>query len=330
MRGRGANRLAQAFTDVGLGLPTNKTWQRALLGLHSRLRLAIVRRHDPLIEYELEGTRILVPLSHNMPYHRKAEPLHSLNLGRIASYVEDHHPGMAAIDIGANVGDSVCILRAAVPGVPILCIDGDPGYFRILRENLAGMSAIEFEECLLGSDIRDVPGELLRTGGSAKFVVGEGWAVQRVTTLVEALERHPLFKSAKLVKTDTDGYDCEILDGAIDMLAEMKPVVFLEYDPIMMSRLGRSGTATLAAMAEKGYRTALVYKNSGELMMSLQLSDADALRELDGYLLSVGRSSGSVGSVYVDLCVFHEADNDLARHALEAELAFFTAWSGSS
>ena len=46
-----------------------------------------------------------------------------------------------SIDIGANVGDSVVIVRD-VSDAPILCIDADPRFHRYLKINTANLSDV--------------------------------------------------------------------------------------------------------------------------------------------------------------------------------------------
>ncbi len=85
--------------------------RRPLVGLR---RLA-VRAGDPAIRYTLDGTDLLLPLSHDLPMHRARYPRYSANLGDVAAAVAAARPEATMVDIGANIGDSVAIAAAPFP-----------------------------------------------------------------------------------------------------------------------------------------------------------------------------------------------------------------------
>src|SRR6516225_4669060 len=86
------------------------------------------------VEREIAGFRLRMPATHPLPHYFSIFPHFNRNLGRIGKAVHRKYPSMSAIDIGANVGDSVAIMRSQ-SHFPILCIEGSPGYFELLRRN---------------------------------------------------------------------------------------------------------------------------------------------------------------------------------------------------
>ncbi len=81
---------------------------------------------DPAVSVMIGDRELLMPLSHDLPIHRACHPDYSLNLGRVVAALEEvRDAGAPIVDIGANIGDSVAIIRDAVPDAPILCIEGD-------------------------------------------------------------------------------------------------------------------------------------------------------------------------------------------------------------
>jgi FkbM family methyltransferase len=272
---------------------------------------------DPLVVYRIHGREILLPLSHNLPYNRKAWPLHNENLGRIAAYIAAVYSPLTVIDVGANVGDSLCVIGSAVPNFRALCIDADDVFFDLLVRNFGSDPDLVFEKCLVGDSATPVTGEMIRRGGTAMVVASTGRDQLDVTSLQTLLERHPLFLSAKLLKIDTDGYDCDVVDGSIHLLSRLKPVIFMEYDPEQMTHRGFDGTPTLQRLAGAGFRLGLVYDHVSDLMHSIDLGSATALEELNGYLRS------SQARRYADICIFHDEDRELAELARREELRFF-------
>jgi hypothetical protein len=71
-----------------------------------------------------------------------------------------------------------------------------------------------------------------------------------------------------------------------------------------------------------GYRYALVYENTGDLMLLLDLQDKRLLSDMDAFF--AGRNGGR----YADICAFHTTDSDLALSMHKTEVEFFRAVRG--
>jgi hypothetical protein len=120
------------------------------------------------------------------------------------------------------------------------------------------------------------------------------------------LRAHPRFAGARLLKTDTDGADFEILRSSIDALARARPVLFFEYDPTLRVDGPRAARETVAALRDAGYGSFLVYDNFGHFVRRI---DARGFAELDRYLFSNLYFGRRV--YYYDVCAFSGADADL-------------------
>lgn len=131
---------AQWVHEALLEAPPTGVRRRALRGLRGTLAAVA----DPPVRFELEGMSLLLPLSHDLPRLRGQFPLYSDNLRRLAAAAAAKYADLVVVDIGANVGDSVALVRAAAPDAPILCVEGDPRYLEFLRGDL-----------LLGVDLDD-------------------------------------------------------------------------------------------------------------------------------------------------------------------------------
>ncbi|MBD2129906.1 hypothetical protein NDI39_22750 [Microcoleus sp. ZQ-A2] len=88
----------------------------------------------PLISYKIAGFNLLLPFSHQLPFILKTYPLYSSNLARLAKYVKEKYEHLKFIDIGANIGDSIALLRKEAV-FPILCIEGDEQFLSALEKN---------------------------------------------------------------------------------------------------------------------------------------------------------------------------------------------------
>jgi FkbM family methyltransferase len=277
------------------------------------------RISDPLIPYDLEGASLLLPFSHELPFIRRAAPQYSGNVGRLARLVREKYSDMTMVDIGANVGDTVAIVRRLCR-CPMLCIEGDARYFEILQSNIvrAGFDDVELACTFVGSETGSIRAVSVASGGTGRLVLDHDAAAPlKIKRLSDILADYPRFADFKLLKIDTDGYDCRILRGSVDLLARCRPVVFFEYDPHFLTQCSDKGIDVFECLRAAGYGPALVYENNGDYLLSTDLASDAMLLDLHQFY------TGRHGQRYMDLCVFHQEDEDLCHRARAGEREYF-------
>jgi FkbM family methyltransferase len=279
--------------------------QKRAFGLARKL---IAPRRERLIRYELGGREILLPFEHDLPLIRSAFPQYSTNIGRLCSHVSVKYPDLHLIDIGANVGDTVAIVRE-LSQCPILCVEGDEYYFNILSENIrrAKFLSVETVRAFVATYTGEIKGQLVSLAGTAHFVENNANSMKAIK-LSYLLNDFPKFQSSKLLKIDTDGFDCGILRSELKWLGERKPVIFFEYDPFFFQNQSYNGARIFEDLLGAGYTFAIIYDNFGDYLISVDLQrDALILADLQDYYI------GRLGQLYVDVAVFHWEDRDLAE-----------------
>jgi FkbM family methyltransferase len=311
--------LGQAVNDALLRIEPRSALARGLRWWLIRARQFLIRVSDPLIRYQIGDSTIRMPLSHDLPHHQALFPQYSLNLGRIAGVLRVAWPDLAAVDVGANVGDSVAILRSAGP-IPVLAIEGNLHYFKLLEENAKALGPDLYLRCVMaGTASGQGGGAMQEYGGSAYYV--EGRAVANPVpfeTLSHLIDGAPQLSGRKLlIKIDTDGLDCKILKSEEQLLRTRRPVVFFEYDPFHLQRYGDDGFTVFDVFRRAGYANLLVYENTGDLLVSLGLDQETQLRELHDFY------SGRGGERYADICAFHRDDSELFETVRQSEIDFF-------
>src|SRR5215468_3310141 len=112
LRGTLKDYLAQKTLDSFLALRSIYLTDEIKFRVLRRMREWLVRHGDPVVQFDLDGSKMLAPLSHELPLTRKRLPCYSANLGRIAAQVKGKYPDLTVIDIGANIGDSAAIVRS--------------------------------------------------------------------------------------------------------------------------------------------------------------------------------------------------------------------------
>ena len=316
-----ATKLGQLLLDQLVGTRRSgfrETAARAAFIACRRLMLVIA---DPVVAYRLAGTVVQLPLSHDLPVIRSKHPEYALAIGRIARVVHSRYPRLSLIDIGANVGDTVAIVREHA-SFPILCIDGDAEFFDLLRSNIEREANVEAVCAIVDDATRATEGSLVSKQGTARLQRTERTNSVRTCSLVDLLQEFPAFLSSKLIKVDTDGMDTRILMGASGLLDSVRPVLFCEYDPHLAALAGSDARELLGLLVKSGYRMAMVYENTGEYVRTLDLTRRDEVEDLHAFY------SGRGGHRYADLCVFHEEDQALWVAARSTELEYFRRTRG--
>jgi FkbM family methyltransferase len=268
-----ADRVEQAILGGDPSTPGGRARLKAAIGA----RRLLVRLGDPKVRYRLGSVELDLPLSHELPFYRHDHPRYDERIGTLAREL-----GGPVVDVGANVGDTAASIRAA-SDVPILCIEGERGFFSLLERNAARMGDVELEHAFVDAPTQ---GHVQRGAGTARIVAGDEGLPTK--PLERILEEHPRFAVPALLKLDTDGMDVPILVANLHLLARLRPVLFFEYDP----NLGASPDV-FERLATVGYATAEWFENTGEPAGTV---------ELPAHLHE--RYIGHGGHRYADICVW--------------------------
>ena len=299
----------QWILDRSVETPTRGASARIRFGalrLIRRLRLAF---SDSVVNYSLGKTPLRVPFSHELPFYRRMLPEYSDNLRRITVHVQGKYSNLCVIDIGANVGDSIALIRQS-SNAPVLAIEGDGLFFSLLAENKAELHDVELFHGFVGAQ-GDEASYLERKRGNARLARANSHDPILLHSLSEILKSHPRFAKAKLLKIDAEGFDARILSTETNWLRIARPIVFFEYCPAMAGALGFATFSVFEKLQTAGYCAVFVYRNSGTWQAYVRIDDSDSLRRLDAEL----RQNGG----FCDVVAFHEEDIDLANGAYAEE-----------
>jgi FkbM family methyltransferase len=273
-----------------------------------RVRLFV---SDPAVDLLLGTFNLRLPLSHELPFYRRKFPHYASNLGKVSFHARRKYPDLTMIDIGANIGDSVAIAHS-YSDHPVLCLEGEPRFFQLLKENTRNLPAVEIEQTFIGAP-GDHVGSIDVRSGNAQVLLGPTPGQSTICTLTEALARHPRFASAKLLKIDAEGFDCRIIAAEIKLLKANKPIVFFEYYPKCSELVGQEAFPVFTTLSSLGYSMVLIYRNVGSYLMSLTLDQLDALQDLHHFISNQGG--------FCDVVAFHTEELEIAINLRAAESA---------
>jgi FkbM family methyltransferase len=270
---------------------------------------------DKAVQRTVQGVSMTMPKSHMLPVFAKLKPQYGQNLVELAVALARAEPAqpLQVLDIGANIGDSALQISAA-SGARVLCVEGDRYWADYLHRNVDGNDRISIEEVLLLPNEEHAFGSAataVRANGTTRFVSGEsGTDAMPSATAPEIRDRNPDFANLRLVKSDTDGFDPQLIPAIAKAWAASKPVLFFEYDPILARKVGIDPDAMWAELAALGYSHVAVWDNGGDPLGHLDIG------EIAQHIGSLEPRPMHLGYDFWDVAVTHGQDA-VGRAALD-------------
>ena len=137
-------------------------------------------------------------------------------------------PEPTILDVGANVGFTTLILAAVCPKARIVAFEPVPANIRLLEENLRanGVTNVTVVRAAVG----EAKGTVTMAGeGPWSVIAGSGSDVPVVTLDAWCAEHLPDMP-IDLVKIDVEGYEPNVLAGALELMRRWRPRTFLEFN----------------------------------------------------------------------------------------------------
>lgn len=238
--------------------------------------------------------------------------------GRLAKTIATKYPGMTLIDVGANVGDTIAVVKTEVD-VPVIGVEGDEVTYGYLEKNSSQFNNISIVKTFLGEKTEELNVNFEKSGWNATIIPGDKGGKQIQFKTLDAVIAEGGFDSRtlKLLKVDVEGFDTIVLRGAGDIIKKHKPVVFLEYNRQNMISIKEAGLPTLLSFAGAGYNKVAFFDHKGTLILATSVKNTEVVTYLHEYASSAKNLIG-----YYDICLFHEEDDQLAEQFLSLEKKF--------
>lgn len=176
----------------------------------------------------------------------------------LQAFVAACTPGMRLIDVGASYGVfTLAALHHGGPSARVTAIEPSAAARRILRINVAAAGATDratvMSAALAAPDAATLP--LLTTGAGQAHMMVRGVAGRSDATAVAATTLDAVAErfAPTHVKIDVEGFEGDVLKGAMVTLRRDRPVVFLELHCAMLRALGEDPAECLAILRACGY-----------------------------------------------------------------------------
>ncbi len=237
------------------------------------------------------------------------QPFRDLCVGITAKYVSAKYPNGTMIDIGANIGDTAAIIATYAQNKLIL-IEGSDYFFELLVRNTSQLPNKIVTKKVLVSDGSKISGTFHHGGGTAIFDQSPEAHLQVQTVkLCDIADENTCF-----IKTDTDGYDFEILKASLDWLTLRHPAILFEHQ-IRKNQDYESAEELYISLVEIGYSYFIVWDEQGFLLLST--ISLEILKDLNLYLFkifqNVCENNGRWTIGNYDVLCLHKDDEDIYK-----------------
>lgn len=245
----------------------------------------------------------------------KYDPGANSQLGRLSVCVATKYPTLSVLDVGANVGDTIAIIKSAIE-LPVIGIEGDDFAFEFLKRNTMALKNVTLIKTFLGEKIESKKVSMEKSGWNTTLIPNEdNGETIHLKTLDEVLaEEHLQNRTLKLLKIDCEGFDTIILRGSAKLIREKRPVIYFEYNRTNMDAIGEDGLSTLLTLSAVGYRNVIFFDNKGRFIMNAPIDQEGIITDLHRYA-----QADNSCIAYYDICLFHEDDTDLAQQFIDSE-----------
>lgn len=131
------------------------------------------------------------------------------------------------LDVGANIGFMTMALASKCN---VIAFEPQLELFRLLEENVTG-KPVECHNIALGSTIGTAHIPIIRYGDRGNYggvgIVPASFGTRPVP--IRTLDSFT-FENVGLIKIDVEGYELEVLKGAVETIKKCKPVLYVEDD----------------------------------------------------------------------------------------------------
>ncbi|MDB9447419.1 FkbM family methyltransferase [Anabaena sp. CS-542/02] len=247
------------------------------------------------VTYHIKDIPIILPPDHALPQYQNMFRLYDKFIGVLAKHLPNNED--LIVDIGANVGDTTALLLQYCKN-PILCIEADADFFSVLEYNLSNYR--ERITCvnsfISGKELKNV--ELVKNRGTARAVESKETLIKS-DSLQSILDNSQLGKCI-LLKTDTDGFDFEILLSSLSIIKENSPILFWENEISSLKDI-EAVKDLLKELRSINYTKYIVIDNFGNPL--IYEGTSEFIEQINEYLLN-NKYNKNQTFYYTDIAAF--------------------------
>jgi len=280
----------------------------------------ILKYSDPVVNIFEGKSKLRMRLSHKNLFFYALFPMYDKALPRISSYIQEIEGKLIAIDVGANIGDTAALISETVSGASILCIEGNDKVIEFLKYNtrLIKNNKITIEPYFCTDSPSNINFSIDMHYGTAHLVKNETSNIKG-DTLDNIVNRYHEFQKTNLLKIDTDGFEITVFNGAKNLLRQLQPVIYFEFNPEDYKKNGEDSFYIFDLLVSAGYKKALFYTNFGMPVGIYDITDKQKMQELIDSLMK--KENGNIVAYYYDVLLVSENKYDIYNNLFQKELS---------
>jgi FkbM family methyltransferase len=173
-------------------------------------------------------------------------------------------PGMSVLDIGANIGYYTLLFANLVgPEGKVHAFEPAPKALRLLRKNINAntLTNVIVHACAAGADITEERLYLNDyNAGDNRIYKSDGMESVAITVrTIDSLV--PENQRVDFIKMDVQGYEWHVIRGAKRIIEGDRPSIVLEFSPRGIARCGGSAKDLLRYLEHRGYSFEEILEN---------------------------------------------------------------------
>ena len=238
-------------------------------------KLRIIFNIDQTLE--INNKKLILPPDHLLSFYHKIYPSYDKYL---ENFIKDKN-NLNIIDIGANVGDT--LLRILSDNNNYFCIEPNDYFLKYLKINVNNnLNAHKNTNIKIIFDLvgEELEGYLDNKNGTATLTKETKNSKKNKKKYSKKLDQIILsnkINKVDIIKSDTDGYDINVLKSGIETIKKDKPILFFEYLNIKSSQL-TNYINFITELKFIGYNKFIIIDNYGEIL--LQSNNIEKIKEI--------------------------------------------------
>jgi len=268
--------------------------------------------------YGLGPLSIYLPSYHKLPEYQHSHRQYDRFLPHLAKNLNN---GDTIIDVGANCGDTLAGMVSNNPKLRYICIEPDDEFYSYLLSNTALIKK-SFPDTSI-----DLVQGFISDSELAAGLTGEGGTKHRDETvesglikasrLVDVVKKLGIAKDVRLIKSDVDGYDFDVIKSAERLLESDRVMLYFECQYFDVGQ--RDGFIQLLGdLLKKGFSDFWFFDNFGEYMLNTKESKIHG--ELIDYVMRQNQSKSTRTIYYFDILASKPADHDFLSRVIDQYL----------
>jgi len=237
------------------------------------------------VRTKLHGYDVFLNPGNNYPFIIRDTPLFNAPLVQLVHQLSliKQRP-LVFVDVGAATGDTVLLIKERCAGAvgQFFCVEGDNDFFRLLEDNMDQFSDVTLIKAMLSREQTPIRSLVKHHAGTAA-AMGDDLVGSVPLDSLQMLSK----AEVDVIKVDVDGFDGEVIAGAINIIGRNRPAIIFEWHPKLILATGRDPFLAFETLANCNYTKLLWFNNIGTFSHFTGVCTRESLNKMKELLLAV-------------------------------------------